>query len=56
MDVCIFSLNGEQLAVGGLEDASTVAEVRVLTAAALGCSASSLKLVLSHEGDLTSPC
>jgi len=53
MSVCLVSLNGEPLEVDGLGDASSVADVRVLTAAALGCSASSVKLVLAH--DVTDP-
>jgi len=53
MSVSVLSLNGEPLEVDGLDDASSVADVRELTAAALGCSASTVKLVLAH--DVTDP-
>jgi hypothetical protein len=53
MTVSVLSLNGEPLAVDGLDDASSVADVRVLTAAVLGCGASTVKLVLAH--DVTDP-
>mmetsp|Transcript_106307 Transcript_106307/g.195167 ORF Transcript_106307/g.195167 Transcript_106307/m.195167 type:complete len:186 (-) Transcript_106307:257-814(-) len=56
MSACVLSLNGEPLQVDGLEDVGTVAEVRVHTAAALGCSVSSIKLVLGHASKGASDC
>lgn len=56
MTACILSLSGEVLQVEGLENASTVAEVRALTAVALGCGAPCIKLVESHDGENVSTC
>lgn len=50
MAVSVHSLSGEQMKIDGIEHASTIADIRALTATALACSSSSIKLLPGCAG------